>query len=118
MTPEEQAEYDLRSSGFISGAAKMGTALPMGVAKIAGTSLIKGIIDDEQTQESALASFNQKFERTQDDINNTNTAEFVDALGEISPDLPEPSRRTPPLRRPAECHGDRLQCRFRKPQPL
>ena len=84
MTPEEQAEYDLRSSGLISGAAKMGAALPMGVAKIAGTSLIKGIIDDEQTQESALASFNQKFERTQDDINNTNTAEFVDALGEIS----------------------------------
>ena len=84
MTPEEQAEYDLRSSGLISGAAKMGAALPMGVAKIAGTSIIKGIIDDEQTQESALASFNQKFERTQDDINNTNTAEFVDALGEIS----------------------------------
>ena len=84
MTPEEQAEYDLRSSGLISGAAKMGAALPMGVAKIAGTSLIKGIIDDEQTQESALASFNQKFERAQDDINNTNTAEFVDALGEIS----------------------------------
>ena len=84
MTPEQQAEFQLKSQAAGSGFVKAGATLATGVAQIIGTGTVKALVDDEETQKTAQALLDQKVEKVSDDINNTNTAEFIDAIGEMS----------------------------------
>jgi hypothetical protein len=84
MTPEQQAEFQLKSQAAGSGFVKAGATLATGAAQIIGTGTVKALVDDEETQKTAQALLDQKVEKVSDDINNTNTAEFIDAIGEMS----------------------------------
>ena len=84
MTPEQQAEFQLKSQAAASGFAKAGATLATGAVQIIGTGTVAALAEDEETQKIAKALLDQKMERVSDDINNTNTAEFIDALGEMS----------------------------------
>ena len=84
MTPEQQAEFQLKSQAAASGFVKAGATLATGAAQIIGTGTIQVLAEDEETQKTAKALLDQKVEKVSDDINNTNTAEFIDALGEMS----------------------------------
>jgi hypothetical protein len=83
-TAKEQAALNLEAEGALGGLVKSGAQLATGVLKIAGTGLIKALADSEEEEREALSSFDQRFEKTDRDIQASRVSEVIDAMGQMA----------------------------------